>query len=65
MIWLPGLLARWTVAFLATPRGERKYWKARTAKPYREMASKGSKMTLDYRRNALELLSRAQELQGS
>jgi hypothetical protein len=61
MVWTPGFLARWTAALLVTPRGERKYWKARTAKQYRDVASKSSKMTIDYRRNALELLSRAQE----
>jgi hypothetical protein len=65
LIWLPGLLGRWTAAFLATPRGERKYWKAKAAKQYRDMVSRGCKMTLDYRRNAFELLNQAQDQQAS
>jgi hypothetical protein len=60
LVWAPGILARRSAAFLVTPRGERKYWKANTAKPYREMRLKGCKMTIDYRKSALDLLGRQQ-----
>jgi hypothetical protein len=65
LIWAPAYLARWAVAYLVTPRGERKYWRAKTAKPYREMASRGSTITLDYRRDAFELFKKAQEQRAS
>ena len=64
LIWLPGLLGRWTAAFLATSRGERKYWKAKDAKPYRDMESRGCNMTVDFRRNAFDLLNRARDQQA-
>jgi hypothetical protein len=64
LVWALGLPVRWTTALAVTPRGERKYWKAKTAKQYRELESKGAKMTIDYGRNALEVLTRAQQVQG-
>jgi hypothetical protein len=63
-IWLTGIVARWIVTFAVTPRGERRYWKASSAKQYREMRSEGCSMTVDYRRNAFELFERQQQLQG-
>jgi hypothetical protein len=60
IIWLPGLLIRWTAALLATPRGERRYWRASTAKAYQEMKSEGYKLSVDYRRDAFELFNREQ-----
>jgi hypothetical protein len=53
-----GFAARWIVAMLATPLGERKYWDARSAKQYREMRSEGCQMTLDIRRDAFERLEK-------
>ena len=65
LVWVPGFLARWLITLTATPRGERKYWKAKTARQYKDLEYKGSKMTIDYRRNAFELLGRSQQLHGS
>jgi hypothetical protein len=64
-IWVTGIVARWVVTLLATPGGERRYWKASSAKQYREMRSEGCTMTIDYRRNAFELFEKQQQqLQG-
>jgi len=60
MLWLPGILVRWIVTVRSTPRGERRYWRASAAKQYQEMKSEGCKMTIDYRRNAFQLLRDAQ-----
>jgi hypothetical protein len=63
-IWVTGIVARWTATILATPRGERRYWKASSAQQYREMRSEGCTMTIDYRRNAFELFEKQQQLRG-
>jgi hypothetical protein len=56
LVWPTGILARWAATCFYTPRGERRYWRASTAKQYQEMRSQGCKMTLDYRRNAFQFL---------
>jgi hypothetical protein len=54
VLWLSGLLARRIAALLATPRGERRYWRASTAKSYQEMESEGYKLSVDYRPDAFK-----------
>ena len=61
LVWLAGFTVRWIAAILATPRGERRYWRSRTAKAYREMESEGYQLTVDYRRDAFQSLRNAQE----
>ncbi len=61
VILLAGMLARWTLTLLATPRGERRYWKASSAKQYQDMKSEGCDIKLDYRRNAFPLYKKEQE----
>jgi hypothetical protein len=63
-IWVAGIVARWTVTMLVTPRGERRYWKASSAQQYRELRSEGCSMTIDYRRDAFEHFERQQQLRG-
>jgi hypothetical protein len=63
-IWLLGFPARWISAWLATPRGERKYWKAKSAKAYQDMYNNGSSMSIDYRSDAFQRFNRAREAQG-
>jgi hypothetical protein len=60
ILWLSGLIIRWTAAWLATPRGERRYWRASTAKSYQEMTSEGYKLSVDYRRDAFAQFRREQ-----
>jgi hypothetical protein len=64
VIWLLGFPARWISAWLATPTGERRYWTAKTAKPYRDMSDNGSSMSIDYRRDAFERFNKARAVQG-
>src|SRR5262249_33076128 len=64
VIWLLGFPVRWISAWLATPRGERRYWRAKTAKPYRDMKDNGSSMAIDYRRDAFQRFNRARRVQG-
>src|SRR5262249_32684758 len=65
VIGVLGFPVRWISAWLATPKGERRYWRASSAKAYRDLADAGCKMTIDYRRDAFELFNRQRELQGS
>ena len=60
LVWPTGILARWAATCFYTPRGERRYWRASTAKQYQEMRSEGCQMTLDYRRNAFQFLKAEQ-----
>jgi hypothetical protein len=65
LVWLTGLAVSPIAAILATPRGERRYWRSRTAKAYREMESEGFKLTVDYSRDAFQVFKREQAVQGS
>jgi hypothetical protein len=64
-IWLLGFPVRWISAWRATPKGERRYWTAKTSKAYREMAAGGGTITIDIRRDAFDRFNRARQLQGS
>jgi hypothetical protein len=64
VVWALGFPVRWISAWLATPRGERRYWRAKTAKPYRDMKDNGSSMAIDYRRDAFERFNKARQVQG-
>jgi hypothetical protein len=65
VIWMLGVVARWISAWLATPRGERRYWKARMAKPYRDLKDQGCTMKIDYRRDAFPRFNHERDQQAS
>jgi hypothetical protein len=65
VIWMLGHPVRRISAWLATPKGERRYWKANASKPYRDMAAGWGSMTIDFRRDAFDQFQRARQLQGS
>ena len=64
VVWASGIIARWMAAILATPKGERRYWKVTAAKQHQEMRTEGCSITIDYRRNAFQAFKDKQDQQG-